>query len=700
MSTTRRTDLTTMIYDLEVATTYYARLHMLNDLGQESYKASNSSASVISFTTTGSTGTPTVITNLNYEIFVFTDDAVFTAPATESVEVLLVGGGGAGGQGNWSGGGGGGGGVLHLTDVALTAGQEYEVLVGRGGFSKAGVALTENGGDTKFAGYIAYGGGAGGDFGATAAGKTGASGGGGGYDGGAAGTAMELEPMQGSDGGKANSLNGGGGGGATQPGVSASSGIAGDGGDGYDSNITGSWHCYGSGGGSGSCDNRRPLYGAGGKESGGNGYISALDSGRTAVDAQPGVDGLGGGGGGGGYPNAAGGRGGKGTVIIRRQWKMASLEPVLGGYTTNDITNAQCEFAVKVDDLGADASSADVTLRYGSAPDALDQVTEAVTITEPGTYEVSSGLAANTFYYAKIVVANDKGKSSETAVFSFRSCGNLFSAKGGDFRLLDNGYRIIGFTNVVEGGVLEVQNGGPVEILVVGGGGGGGCGIFGGGGGGGGVIHTNNYFIPAGNWPVTVGAGGAPGDYYNGADGQNGGDTSIYLLRAFGGGFGAKQGAKGGAGGSGGGSGTQFAAPGKAGQGTAGGLGVGVNLCGGGGATMPGANSTSTVMGNGGDGLDCDICGDWHCYGSGGGAGNNANGVEGRTASVGGKESGGAGAVCLGANTRNGVSGVDGLGGGGGGGGYYAGTYGTGGRGGSGCVILRYRTGGFMLMLR
>ena len=115
---------------------------------------------------------------------------------------------------------------------------------------------------------------------------------------------------------------------------------------------------------------------------------------------------------------------------------------------------------------------------------------------------------------------------------------------------------------------------------------------------------------------------------------------------------------------------------------------------------MPGANSTSTVMGNGGDGLDCGICGDWHCYGSGGGAGNNANGVEGRTASVGGKESGGAGAVCLGADTRNGVSGVDGLGGGGGGGGYYAGIYGIGGRGGSGCVILRYRTGDFMLMLR
>ena len=684
MSTSRRTDLTYMIYDLAPETTYYARLFMSNDLGQVSYEHTYSTASVRTFTTSGYSAAPVVTTNFFYEVFIFTNDSKYVSKADESVEVLLVGGGGGGGMGSWSGGGGGGGGVLHLESLQLEKDREYLVNVGRGGESRAGLAQTENGGDTSFAGHVAYGGGAGGDYGATAAGKAGGSGGGGGYNGGAGGAAVSTDPVQGCAGASASSKNGGGGGGATSPGVRPSTvdgENGGDGGDGYDCDISGVSHCYGSGGGSGSCDNRRPNYGVGGKESGGDGYISSNGGARLAVVSRPGVNGLGGGGGGGGYPDGAGSKGGSGTVIIRRRWQVLKPEPGIGSVATNEIADTFAKFDVAIADLGADAAWADVMLVYGRSAASLTATSQPVRVSGLYPCTLRADLAPNTDYSAKVIVVNDRGYVSESGTLSFRTCAYsmIVDSQCGDLNYKLGDYRVVAFTNASVAGVLKVRQGGPAEVLVVAGGGGGGS-ILGGGGGGGGVIHTNKYFIPAGDWRVVVGAGGA--------ELMNGEDTTFHFLRAIGGGAGSANGGQGAAGGSGGGSGTTIAAQGTPGQGCAGGVTSGSGYGGGGGgATEPGGLSTSSKAGDGGDGYDCDITGETHCYASGGGGGYNDNYHANLSQAVGGKESGGNGAWY---QHRNGEPGVDGLGGGGGAGGYTSGYYGHGGSGGSGIVVVRY----------
>ncbi|MBQ6926166.1 MAG: hypothetical protein IJQ73_16140 [Kiritimatiellae bacterium] len=460
MSETRRADLTYMIYDLLPETTYYARLCMSNDLGQVSYEYSYGTASVISFTTSGYTAAPVVTTNSVYEVFIFTKDSKYVSKADESVEVLLVGGGGAGGRGSWSGGGGGGGGVVHLESVQLEKDREYLVNVGRGGEIRAGLASTENGGDTSFAGHVAYGGGGGGDWGATAAGKTGGSGGGGGYSGGVGGEAVATDPVQGYAGASASSKNGGGGGGATSPGVKPSTvdgETGGDGGDGYDCDISGVSHCYGSGGGSGACDSRRPNYGLGGKESGGDGYISAISGTRLAVVSRPGVDGLGGGGGGGGYPDAAGSKGGSGTVIIRRRWQVATPDPVIGSVATNEIADTFAKFDVAIADLGAGAASADVMLVYGRTAASLAATSQLVRVSGPCPCTLHVDLAPNTDYCAKVVVLNDRGCASESGIMSFRTCADSMIVDNdcGDLNYKLGDYRVIAFTNAARGRLAD-----------------------------------------------------------------------------------------------------------------------------------------------------------------------------------------------------------------------------------------------------
>lgn len=91
---------------------------------------------------------------------------------------------------------------------------------------------------------------------------------------------------------------------------------------------------------------------------------------------------------------------------------------------------------------------------------------------------------------------------------------------------------------MTKSGTLTVTEPGEIEILLVGGGGGGGRNgawpYYGGGGGAGGVIHQTTFPVTAGEWDVTIGAGGEVS--------ENGGMTTAFGLTAWGGGHGATYG--------------------------------------------------------------------------------------------------------------------------------------------------------------
>lgn len=244
-----------------------------------------------------------------------------------------------------------------------------------------------------------------------------------------------------------------------------------------------------------------------------------------------------------------------------------------------------------------------------------------------------------------------------------------------------------------------------VRVLVVAGGGGGGGYLTSGGGGGGGVLHEIGFSVtPGATLSVTVGKGGAtgtnawnqPGNYNNGA---NGDDSVFGSLTAVGGGGGGGGGTNsqignpGSAGGSGGGGGRCWVScntgstansnkhaggAGTANQGNAGGHAWFMSGAGGGGAGAAGADDIYGAAGNGGDGLSVDISGSANYYGGGGGGG-----TENTTT----RATGGLGGGGLGAATGN-INGADGTAGTGGGGGGV--RDGNGGNGGSGVVIVRW----------
>ena len=258
--------------------------------------------------------------------------------------------------------------------------------------------------------------------------------------------------------------------------------------------------------------------------------------------------------------------------------------------------------------------------------------------------------------------------------------------------------------NTGSGVFVNTINNLSVQYLLIGGGGGApGYGGSDGGGGGGGGFVTGTTTLPIGTYTITVGKGGAGGNYNLRAAGyandgehgtspgaRNGGDSKFYQFTAFGGGAGSLAGSGvGGAGngGSGGGGtdGSNSKGPGSSlnSQGNAGGTGAGSGNGkaggGGGGAGGVGGNGTNGNGGNGGAGLASDISGSSVTYAGGGG------GVV-YTGTSGSGGSGGGGAAKS-YNAGNGVSGTDGLGGGGG---AVATLNNDGGRGGNGVVILRY----------
>jgi hypothetical protein len=270
--------------------------------------------------------------------------------------------------------------------------------------------------------------------------------------------------------------------------------------------------------------------------------------------------------------------------------------------------------------------------------------------------------------------------------------GQAVAYMTGGILTTNDGYEVCTFTNSgtlhIVGGTLAVSN------LTVAGGGAGGT-WCGGGGGAGGVVLTN-LTLAAGDYVITVGAGGAkPTANGTGADGTN--STVASLVTALGGGGGgysvgnSKMGSNGGSGG-GGASGLELGniqglgGTNTIGQGSIGGNNyIGRSAGGGGGYSHSGFDGTNDVGGDGGDGgAGCtNIIGSVTNFYSGGGGGWQYNYT--LTGSLGGIGGGGNGS---GGDGGGGVLAGDGVAntGGGGGGGWYAPYNNFGGAGGSGIV--------------
>ncbi len=265
----------------------------------------------------------TMTTSGAYTIHTFTSGGSFTVlNGSGSVDYLLVGGGGGGGSagavtGTGGSGGGGGGGVKEISNLTVSQGAPYTIVVGSGGSGAPntggpGLQGGDGGASSAFGQSVSGGGGGGGyDNPPTSGtiGRSGGSGGGGAGNGSNAGGAGVSG--QGGNGRPAISIDGGGGGGKSNATPSwGSAGIAG-----ASSSYSGSTLTYGGGGGGGA--NQVQGNTVGGTGGGGNGSSNTSTTAATA-----GADGLGGGGGG-GYGQAAfpagqsGKNGGSGIVIIR-----------------------------------------------------------------------------------------------------------------------------------------------------------------------------------------------------------------------------------------------------------------------------------------------------------------------------------------------------------------------------------------------
>jgi hypothetical protein len=262
-------------------------------------------------------------------------------------------------------------------------------------------------------------------------------------------------------------------------------------------------------------------------------------------------------------------------------------------------------------------------------------------------------------------------------------------AFGGDVTTTDGTYWYHTFNT---SGLFTVQQGSnlSVDYLVVAGGGAGGY-DCGGGGGAGGYKYSTGFSCSGGSAnTVIVGAGGARGLNR----GQSGSNSVFDSITSTGGGSGGGRitgfvaGDNGGSGGGGGGD--NLGAGGSAspaGQGNAGGRGLGGTTPGGGGggAGAAGTNTTGeSAPGNGGNGLTNSISGTSVTYAGGGGGGYNAG-------NNGGTGGGGYGAGASSVNNgRAAQAGTANTGGGGGGGSNGTAAPAIGGQGGSGIVIVRY----------
>ena len=272
------------------------------------------------------------------------------------------------------------------------------------------------------------------------------------------------------------------------------------------------------------------------------------------------------------------------------------------------------------------------------------------------------------------------------------------------------GWVAVSDTNVC-GAALKPQDY-TVQYLVVAGGGGGGS-VYGAGGGGAGGYRTiacKSFTVNKGTtYPITIGAGGAAGDYSQtprGNYGSNGANSVFSTITSTGGGGGGggyaitcrADGKNGGSGGGGG----SYDNPGTAGsgntppvspsQGNPGGTGPGVTPAnpmrggGGGGANAAGAAGSTGSGGDGGNGTATSISGASVTY-AGGGGGSAYTNPGGTPAGSGGGGAGGSDDPDI-----DGVAGTANTGGGGGAGASPAPGPSDAGAGGSGIVIIRRLT--------
>lgn len=232
-------------------------------------------------------------------------------------------------------------------------------------------------------------------------------------------------------------------------------------------------------------------------------------------------------------------------------------------------------------------------------------------------------------------------------------------------------YSVYKFTNngtfTVSGGSLNA------DVLLIGGGGGGGGGYFGGGGGAGEVLPLASKSFVAGDYVVTVGAGGAsatdgnPSKITYGSGAVSPGSTWESE---------ARKGLKGG-------SGTELtsATGGTSGDQFSGGVQAGAAGGGGGGSTAVGSNASSSpgVYNGGAGGAGESVTGYWTSALSVGGGGGGAGSTNGGSAT-----NGGGGGGRYGGGVGGGTAGTANTGGGGGGG-----YDGSGSAGGSGAIYIR-----------
>jgi len=302
---------------------------------------------------------PTITSNLS----IFKHSGGTEAQTTHSItigqnticDILIVGGGGAGG--GRQGAGGGAGGVMFLENQQLAPGN-YTIKVGKGGiisgtaYDGSTNVIGDNGIDSEFSTFIAYGGSGGAGFSTTKAdfnittnrfasggGATGWFNEGAQFEGWHNANERTNQPNVSIQGGAAykggrgwqdyvgqpsafvSALVGGGGGGAGGLGEDATpnnntnyTGKAGNGGVGLNygavfGTMVGDNGWFGGGGGGAGWSGSTDIAGTGGTGGGGGG-----NSGAPGI---AGINGTGGGGGGGGFANQLGGIGGSGIVIVR-----------------------------------------------------------------------------------------------------------------------------------------------------------------------------------------------------------------------------------------------------------------------------------------------------------------------------------------------------------------------------------------------
>lgn len=293
------------------------------------------------------------------------------AANTYTVDVLIAAGGGGGGAGGTpyygGGGGGGAGGLRVITNISVTQGTSYAIVVGAGGLGamsndgSGSIIWAKNGGDSSALGYTSLGGGAGGSYNGVGpywVGQAGGSGGGSGRDNtgnNGAGTAG-----QGNSGGTAYagsyaSAGGGGGageagwtGGADGSGQSGATGTQSAGGIGLTYSWTGTniYYCGGGGGSfSSAVGGTGGVGGRGFNDGGGNG------SGSRQIGGTNGLANRGQGGGGatmnlntsnGGW-GSTGYNGGSGVVLIRYAGPPVGFGGIItqsGGYTCHQFNGS------------------------------------------------------------------------------------------------------------------------------------------------------------------------------------------------------------------------------------------------------------------------------------------------------------------------------------------------------------------------